>query len=495
MAGAALSAADGCAGAWLRASGLPQRWQGRERFVMLDTDFDDGHAFVAAWRAWRDDPQRCGWLVMVAVAARVPSSAELRAAHGRHDDLFDRLLRAWPPPTPDLHTLAFEHGRVRLLLAIGSLRSRLPALRVQADALFGRASVFEADARLIELLGRKAATGATLVASADVGDTVRAPSALRGGGFVIRAPVGSDGIVVADHAPRFRPRRLPDPSAPGRNAVVVGAGIGGAATARALAQAGFEVTVLDRHPKPAAEASGNPAGLFHGVVHAGDGRYARLYRAAALRAHAIYDESIDGAGVPGNARGLLRLVLPPWNLASMQAVLARSALPPSHVQALDRDAASALAGVALAHPAWYYPGGGWIDPRAWVLQTLSQPGVRFVRRGHGGGGDGHSSDCRKRAVAFAGPRRRDDHPRRHGRAGAGCGHDGVGADALAARPLKGSDHLLGRLAGRADAVAYRAGRRRLCIAASRWRPGLRRHQRSGRCRTRSKPRPRAAVIR
>ncbi|MEO6664424.1 MAG: FAD-dependent 5-carboxymethylaminomethyl-2-thiouridine(34) oxidoreductase MnmC, partial [Rubrivivax sp.] len=139
-----------------------------------------------------------------------------------------------------------------------------------------------------------------------------------------------------------------------------------------------EVTMLERHSRAAAEASGNPAGLFHAVAHAGDGPYARLYRAAALRAHTVYSQAIDRAGVPGNARGLLRIVPPPDDLKSMQALLARSGLPTSHLQALDRHAASALAGVALHHPAWFYPGGGWIDPGAWVQQALAQPGVRLV---------------------------------------------------------------------------------------------------------------------
>ncbi len=395
----------------LRASGLPQRWRGRERFVVLDSDFGCGHAFVEIWRSWRADPGRCGWLSVVAVCARMPAAEELPPVQAAADDPARCLRQAWPPATPDLHTLAFERGRVQLLLAVGDLRSRLPALRVQADALFVRASAIVAEPECAERMGRKAATGATLaidVDSRDAGDIrhVLDPghmepmwAALRSSSFVIRAGNGVggdrdgagdrgggigrdeqavDSVVTADHAPRFQARRLPDAAVTGRSAVVVGAGIGGAAVALALARSGFEVTVLDRHPRAASEASGNPAGLFHGVVHAGDGRYSRLYRAAALRADAVYAQAIDGDGVPGNANGLLRVVPPPGDLASMQALLVRSGLPPSHLQALDRDAASALAGVPLAHPAWFYPGGGWIDPGAWVRHALAQPGVRFV---------------------------------------------------------------------------------------------------------------------
>lgn len=363
------------AAALLRASGLPQRWWNRERFVVLDTDFGLGHAFIATWRAWRDDPQRCGWLVVVALCDRLPGLAELQAAHGPADEALAALWPAWPPATPDLHTLHFEHGRVQLLLAVGTPHQRLPGLRLQADAVYTSAAMLDSDSRLIEGLGRKAAAGSTLAARG-APDPTRHP--LRGGGFVVRAAEPGDCVVAADHAPRFVPRRLPEAGVQGRNAVVVGAGIAGAAAAQALARAGFAVTVFDRHAEPAAEASGNPAGLFHGVVHAGDGRYARLYRTAALRARAVYADALARGGVPGQAQGLLRLAVPPADLASMQALLARNGLPRAYVQALDAVAASALAGTALAHPAWFYPGGGWIDPRAWVRHALAAPGVRFV---------------------------------------------------------------------------------------------------------------------
>ncbi|MEO5734919.1 MAG: FAD-dependent oxidoreductase, partial [Rubrivivax sp.] len=283
--------------ALLQASGLPHRWRGRERFVLLDSDFGCGHVFIEAWRAWRADPERCGRLSVVTVCPRLPTRAELRSVHGEDDDAARCLVQAWPPQTPDLHTLVFEGGRVQLLLAVGDLRSRLPTLRVQADALLARASAIDLDPKLLGRLGRKTGIGATLAIEIDTrqaGETSgplpadRLQAALRGSGFVARAGSangvdgggpGSGTVIATDHAPRFEPRRLPDAAVQGRSAVVVGAGIGGAAVAQALARSGFEVTVLERHSRAAAEASGNPAGLFHAVAHAGNGPYARLYRA------------------------------------------------------------------------------------------------------------------------------------------------------------------------------------------------------------------------
>ena len=62
----------------------------------------------------------------------------------------------------------------------------------------------------------------------------------------------------------------------------------------------------------------------------------------------------------------------------MTALLLRLGLPPDYVQALSAAAASARAGVPLAGPAWFYPGGGWVAPAAWVRHALSTAGVTFV---------------------------------------------------------------------------------------------------------------------
>jgi tRNA 5-methylaminomethyl-2-thiouridine biosynthesis bifunctional protein len=193
-------------------------------------------------------------------------------------------------------------------------------------------------------------------------------------------PPGSGGkrITLARFAPRFH-----TPAPPGRRlsseaptyALVIGGGLAGAFTARALARQGIACTVIDRHPEPAAEASGNPAGLFHGALMGHDGPHARLLRAAALAAEAVM-RAAQAAGVPACIDGLLRLESRS-SLAAMQALLERQALPPSYVQALSASDASRLAGAAVTQAAWFYPGGGWVDPAALVRHLLASPGVTW----------------------------------------------------------------------------------------------------------------------
>ena len=372
----------------LQGNALPARWAGRRHFVVLETGFGLGDNFLATWDAWRRDPQRCEQLHFVAVEPRPPSRAELAAAQVQSPgaELASQLMQAWPPLTPGLHALDFEGGRVQLLLAVGEATVLLPTLRLAADALCLGEPPADAKPpawppRLLKAVGRLAAPESSL-ATASVAEPMRA--GLLTAGFQLTNSTGtgtntSQDLTVARFAPRFVPPRLPAAAVPAaRHAVVVGAGLAGAAMAQALARQGLQVTVLEQHGSPAQEGSGNLGGLFHGTLNADDGVYARLFRAAALQAARAYAPAIDAGAVPGQATGLLRLETTLTDLGAMQAVLQGLGLPAAYVSALGREQASQCAGVPLPGPAWFYPGGGWVSPAAWVRHALATTGVQLV---------------------------------------------------------------------------------------------------------------------
>lgn len=367
-------------------SDLPARWAGRDRFVILEAGFGLGHDFIAAWEAWRLDAARCRRLVFVGIEAHPPTRSELEHAHGGSECSQERrtlaaaLAQAWPPLTPNLHNLDFEAGRVRLVLAFGDLRALLPRLSLRADAFLLAGPAPASDPapwtpQLMKALGRRAAPQAR-AASWNVTDELHA--GLAAAGFEVdREPRGGGGrqMTRARYCPRFL-ATAPPPVPTVRHAVVVGAGLAGAATARALADEGWSVTVLDRQPIPAAETSGNAGGLFHGTVHADDGPHARLLRAAALQAERSYRPLVACGAVPGQVAGLLRLDARP--IEALQALIDRQSLPSDWVQALDAAQASARVGIAVPSSAWFFPGGGWVAPAALVAHWLASDGVCFV---------------------------------------------------------------------------------------------------------------------
>lgn len=368
--------------ALLAGSELPRRWQERERFVVLDTDFGAGHDFLATWQAWQTDPNRCAHLVFIAIQTQPLAPAESRTALGNSTSpaLANALHHAWPPQTPDLHRLSFEAGAVELLLAVGDAATWLRELVAEVDAFWVDCDAPADLRRFCKSLGRLAAPGATLAARsiASIADEWRAP--LFAAGFaVLPAQQDEDGrdLILARFAPAFAPRSAPTRGrarrAVDRHALIIGAGLAGCATAAALAEQGWRSTLLERQPQIAGEASGNPAGLFHGVVNAQDGLHARFNRAAAIQATRAVRAAID-RGVAGSTRGLLRLEAS-LDLVRMRAVLQRLALPAQYVRALDAIEASERAGIALSQPCWFYPGGGWVHPAGLAQAFLDRAGA------------------------------------------------------------------------------------------------------------------------
>ncbi len=357
------------------ASALATRWCARGRFVVLATGFGQGQLFLDTWNAWRGDPQRCDKLFFIAIEPHPLTRAALARAHADAPlaQLADTLLAAWPPSTPDLHQLAFEAGKVQLLLAVGEASRWLPELVATVDAFVvdaeGTAKGVR-DERLCKALGRLAATGATLEAGTDA-PMFRA--ALATAGF---EEVPSDpGSTRAHYAPKFQPRRPGGRrvAAPAeqRRVLIVGAGLAGCAAASALAEHGWHSTLLERRAGLAEEGSGNPAGLFHGIVNAQHGLHARFNRAAALMASSAVQAAISTHGAQGSNAGLLRLETL-MSHAQMQHVLGALALPAGYVQATTAAEASALCGMPLQHPAWFYPGGGWVQPAALARAQLER---------------------------------------------------------------------------------------------------------------------------
>ncbi len=364
---------------FLKGNGLPARWAGRAHFVILETSFGLGHNFLATWRAWRQDPQRCQRLHYVSVERRPPTREDLARAHHNTEppDLAAALRAAWPPLTPNLHCLDFDAGRVQLTLAMGDVALLLPALRLQADAIYLDGFSLQHNAhmgtpRVLKAVARLAAPGATAVAAVTANAEPLLHAGLTSAGFEVQTSPGAAGLrefTVARFAPRFVPRRLPTAAVPSSHAVVVGAGIAGTAVAKALARQGLAVTVLEALPGAAQAASGNPAGIFHGSVNADDGSYARLYRSAALAAAADYGQTA------GRVQGLLRVAGAGMDLAALQATVQAQQLPHDYVQAIGAAAASLTAGVAISQACWFYPGGGCLDPAQWVREALAAPGI------------------------------------------------------------------------------------------------------------------------
>ncbi|SAL41578.1 5-methylaminomethyl-2-thiouridine methyltransferase [Caballeronia sordidicola] len=170
---------------FLQGNGLPERWQRRPDFTVLETGFGMGINFLTTWAAWRADPSRSDRLHFVSVEKHPFCASDLRLTHAATIDdaavaaLSPTLADAWPDLTPGIHTLAFDDTRVTLTLIFGDAVSVLPTLQLRTDAFYldGFAPARNPELwtpALFESLGRLASEGATFSTYTSAGEVKRA---------------------------------------------------------------------------------------------------------------------------------------------------------------------------------------------------------------------------------------------------------------------------------------------------------------------------------
>ena len=362
---------------FLAGNGLPQRWQGRERFVVLETGFGLGINFLATWGAWRADPQRCRKLHFVSVEMHPFTADDLRLVHQRYPDLAREaaeLHARWPMLVPGAHRLEFDAGSVVLTLFFADVKI-VRDLTLAADAIYldGFSPAKNPDMwspALTRSLSRLAAPGAS-VATWSVAAPVR--MALETAGFAVQKRAGFGSKREMLMARLERPGKVLS-SLKTRKATVVGAGLAGAAACERLCARGWEVHLVERHAEPAQEASGNHAGTFHPIVTPDDSVFARMTRAGFLTSLSHWGKY---AALRWDRCGVLQLARNDKELDSQQAAMAALGLPAHYAAFVSREEAAAHAGVPVASGGLWFPQGGWIQPRSLVRALLDACGDRL----------------------------------------------------------------------------------------------------------------------
>ncbi|WP_313739470.1 bifunctional tRNA (5-methylaminomethyl-2-thiouridine)(34)-methyltransferase MnmD/FAD-dependent 5-carboxymethylaminomethyl-2-thiouridine(34) oxidoreductase MnmC [Pseudomonas sp.] len=355
--------------------------------VVGETGFGTGMNFFCAWQAFEAHAQRGARLHFVSVEKYPLNHADL----ARAAQLWPELAAYWQPLLAQyvavhegFQQFSLDGGRVTLTLLIGDVLEQLPQLDARVDAWFldGFAPAKNPDMwtpALFAQLARLSGPGTTLGTFTTTGWVRRG---LVEAGFAMKKVPGLGkkwevmhghftGEARRDGAPWYA--RPPAPAQSLRQALVVGAGLAGSATASSLARRGWRVTVLERHAEAAQEASGNPQGVLylklsaHGtalsqMILAGFG-YTRRWLQQLQRGH------------DWDACGVLQLAFDEGE-AKRQGKLAE-AFDASLLHALDREQAEQAAGVALAHGGLFYPEAGWVHPPALCQAQLQQPGIRL----------------------------------------------------------------------------------------------------------------------
>ena len=322
-------------------------WCDSRAWRVLDTDFSDGSRFLAHWAAWHTDSHVGQVLHYVVIAGRMPDAATLATGLQACSPLASQaseLVCLWRGREAGFHRFELSTGRVLLTLCVGALPSMLREQQFMADAIVLDASSETNvwDRWSLRSLTRLCRRGTRLQ--------------ILGMSSHLRDILCEAGVVLDDapdcvgHYGRFDPRWEPRdsrhrwrnaPPAPAHCAIV-GAGLAGATTAASLARRGWQVTVLDTSPTPAAGASGLPVALLVPQASRDDNSRSRLSR----------------AGVQLTRQWCAALLCQDEDWA------------PSGVRQLFPDE-------PRTEPVWH-ESGAWIKPARLVQACLNRPGVRFA---------------------------------------------------------------------------------------------------------------------
>jgi tRNA 5-methylaminomethyl-2-thiouridine biosynthesis bifunctional protein len=327
-------------------------WRNQARYTVFDSDYGDGAAFRVLADVWRTDPNRSPHLHVIALCTHQPPDGLLPGFH--------RMPQAEPGVTLDLLSAPID-------VALGQLSARVDLFRLHGLA--------EAGAGFAHALARVAAPQACLLGQ---GLTREQMAALEAQGFVFETCPEPD-----KQKARFASRkpRPPVPPPPERRAIVLGAGIAGSAACERLCARGWEVTLVERHERPAMEASGNRAGIFMPLISRDDNIPTRLTRAAYLYALRHW-ERLGGIGgaIEGQACGVLQLARDAGHAEVQRGIAASGALPPEFAEWLEQPQAEAILKLPAPDGGWLFRQGGWARPGSVCEAMLAACGGRLQQR-------------------------------------------------------------------------------------------------------------------
>ena len=369
---------------------LAKRWQqdSRLEFSIIETGFGAGVNFLLAAATFAQHAQAPTWLNYTAIEAFPLQHADLVRIHqllGWNDQsLLSHLLQHFPPPVRGVYRLCWPHQRICLTLWWMDLQEALPQLQTKADAWFldGFAPSknpymwSEAIYPQMARCSNPQARFSTFTAASQV------RQGLQQAGFVVNKVKGFgykrhrlEGYWPQADTPDHHPHRAAALSH--RRVTIVGSGISGCVTARAFAEQGYQVQVIDAAPQISHGASGNSQAALFTQLSIHNSPYNQFQHAAyAFARQVIRPASAPWPGLQWS--GLVNLPAQKRDFRK-QAQLGSTLLwPENWVRIVSAQEASELAGIPIVQDGMFYPLSARIQPSRLCRQLLAHPRIELL---------------------------------------------------------------------------------------------------------------------
>jgi tRNA 5-methylaminomethyl-2-thiouridine biosynthesis bifunctional protein len=357
---------------FLLGCGLPDAWAGRRQFTVGELGLGAGLNIAALLHLWKQRRPAGGHLQIFSVENNLLNPGEVARALATWPEIAEiaaMLAAHWPPRARGFHRIDLSEISATLDVAVMDGRDGLAAWRGRADAWFldGFSPALDPglwDPDILQLVAARSAQGARAATYTVAG--------------AVRQGLSAAGFTVARRPGHGRKRERLEASLPGvaptepsvPRIAIIGAGIAGAALARALGALGADPVIFEAQ-RQGAGASGGPAALAAPRLDAGLGDIAALFAQAARRAVDLYDRVPDAV----TGKGAVQLAVGPKDESRFQTIAGSDLFARGQMAVLDADGAKARVGEACG------PGLAIADAVTLDPKTLLAAWLGLVRKG------------------------------------------------------------------------------------------------------------------
>jgi tRNA 5-methylaminomethyl-2-thiouridine biosynthesis bifunctional protein len=399
-----------------------KRWGAEKNlsFTIGETGFGAGLNFLITAEAWLKYRGLEGTGILNFVSAEnspLPKKDLIRilSLAPEFSELANDLIEYYPPPISGIHRLYFKDKKIVLTLMYGDAYEMLSSIKNTEHPFFERENnpIFDAwfldgfspknnpdiwSAEVFKVIANLSQPGTTF--SASTTDNFIKERLIQAGfsseiithnkpkiGYVrgqlidwknknIPKKSWNPALFNSPYkAPWYLTPEIKKPS----KAIVIGGGIAGCSTARALAERGISVTLIERHRKVAQEASGNAQGVLYPKLSSSISEISRFSISSLMVASKFYKSFLDNkqSKIYGDRCGVIILPKKSDDIENFKRI--SSVYPDDFVRLIINKELDKKAGLPLSSRfGLFFPQLGWISPAEACRWLVEHPSI-FIK--------------------------------------------------------------------------------------------------------------------
>lgn len=350
-------------------------------FVIGETGFGSGLNFIATKMLWKEVVKSKAKLFYISFEKFPLNPEDLKKILGNFPDLdTSELVEQYILPLPATHRLNFENN-IYLNLVVGDINDTLSKQNFIADAWFfdGFTPTKNQDMwsnDLLEKIAKKSKDGTTFATFTSNSEVRRN---LLDNKFMVNKAKGFSkremlyGIYIAEQFNTYTKPwfAIPNKIDIEREISIIGGGISGAATAYSLALRGHKVTLYEKNPELAMEASGNYQAMLYGNF---SGNY-----------NPLLELSLSGYRYSLNL--IVRLLSEGYKKCGLfqilkneqqQNLILKNRFPNDFCYPVSQKDIEIICGVKNnATHGIFFPHGIWLNPKTLINKLVSHPNIKI----------------------------------------------------------------------------------------------------------------------